>query len=49
MPRANIVEDDSGGEVFAKIDNCCVKVDIMGRDRSRVEGKRRSDVFHIEE
>jgi len=36
-------------EVFAKIDNCCVKVDIMGRDCSSVEGKRRGYCFHTEE
>ena len=37
--RADAGGEDGGGEGFAKIDNFCVKVDIMGRDRSRVEGK----------
>ena len=36
-------------QVFAKIDNFCVKGDIMGRDCSRVEGKRRRSVFHTQE
>ena len=41
--------EDGGGGVFAKIDNFCVKVDIMGRDCASVEGKRRSYFFHTEE
>ena len=34
---------------WSKIDNFCVKGDIMGRDCSRVERKRRSYCFHTEE
>jgi hypothetical protein len=39
--------EDSGGEALATIDNCCVKLDIMGSDCSSVEGNDEA-IFSIQ-